>query len=1096
MKQQLYRTAKNLATQLGYDLSPIRSAWRGSTTEYWKNEVINYRRQIQKRRQQKRSREIKQQLKEQIESRRVRMNFDRLIEGNSFQEVVREIVRDGTVLTNAQANNFYNRAIANGRYVITLTEENGNIRNIALNETTRDFIIQFLKHGLLLDELEQYGSDTINAFNIRGLTSISISLLVRPEREIRNRDGRFFPHINTTNLDLSNYQIYNQEQTYALKGREHCLIHTLLECGVSKEKVNEVKMTFKSGCNFRKKDLKSTASIIKKNIVIHSIKPDGKIKKTETQKGFENINIAIHENHYFKFEETKYTKFFINNYKTLNGVENNHNIIRLKNNKPQYGEGRKINSLLMVEKLLKANLFGKMDMVNFEETASHQTLKEHIYLDNIDNEQQIMKQNIKIKAKRDIYYADCESYVSNPNNLNLNHSVEHKLQLLGVSNSENDFVNILNVCDKVFTATEEVSSEQLVVYEFLKNITKNGTKDALCYFHNLKYDYHLLEQYINIKDKCEKDNQIYSVNIKYKGKLVELRDSFKLIPFALSKFQKEFGLPEEFGKKEAISYEYYTKENNDVRIKTDDYRKLLSFDDQKIFDIQMKNEPSFKCGTFNPMDYYKEYLRLDCLVLKKGVEKFNTLIQEITEDKMNVFDCLTISSLTDKYMIKEGAYDGIYEVKGNLRAYIAKAVYGGRVAVNKKYQKKVIEGKISDYDGVSLYPSAINRLCREIGLPEGKAKRFDLIGLKNWRCKNYSILTVKINKVNKHHQIPFIAHKSDSSILYTNEPPEEEIIIDSITLEDWINFHKIEYEVLDGVYWNDGVNKKMGEVIQRLFNARLKYKKTNTALANVIKLMLNSSYGKTIMKKANTETKIIKTSRSTFNKKTNKWKINTNYFKNYVYNNFNTIKSYRKLNADNYSVEKICSDNSYNRGHIGCAILSMSKRIMNEVFDVANDNNYIIYYTDTDSLHCNMEDVPKLEAKYKERFNKELNGKELEQFHTDFNLDGACDEIYATKSIFLGKKSYMDVLESVDADGNKITGTHIRLKGITPEGAEHTSKEYDEGYFGLYKDLAIGTKKKIILNPFNKDENKNKVLFEFKQGRVFTRKEFIREVKF
>jgi hypothetical protein len=371
-----------------------------------------------------------------------------------------------------------------------------------------------------------------------------------------------------------------------------------------------------------------------------------------------------------------------------------------------------------------------------------------------------------------------------------------------------------------------------------------------------------------------------------------------------------------------------------------------------------------------------------------------------------------------------------------------------------------------------------------------------LIGLKNCRCKNYIILTVKINKVNKHHQIPFIAHKSDSSILYTNEPPEEEIIIDSITLEDWINFHKIEYEVLDGVYWNDGVNKKMGEVIQRLFNARLKYKKTNTALANVIKLMLNSSYGKTIMKKANTETKIIKTSRSTFNKKTNKWKINTNYFKNYVYNNFNTIKSYRKLNADNYSVEKICSDNSYNRGHIGCAILSMSKRIMNEVFDVANDNNYIIYYTDTDSLHCNMEDVPKLEAKYKERFNKELNGKELEQFHTDFNLDGACDEIYATKSIFLGKKSYMDVLESVDADGNKITGTHIRLKGITPEGAEHTSKEYDEGYFGLYKDLAIGTKKKIILNPFNKDENKNKVLFEFKQGRVFTRKEFIREVKF
>ena len=96
-------------------------------------------------------------------------------------------------------------------------------------------------------------------------------------------------------------------------------------------------------------------------------------------------------------------------------------------------------------------------------------------------------------------------------------------------------------------------------------------------------------------------------------------------------------------------------------------------------------------------------------------------------------------------------------------------------------------------------------------------------------------------------------------------------------------------------------------------------------------------------------------------------------------------------------------------------------------------------------------------------------------------------------------------MESVDSLGNKITGTHIRLKGITEAGLEHTAKEYmsklggdtlNHGYFGLYQDLAKGTKKKIILNPFDKDKNKNKVLFEFKQGRVSTRKEFAREVSF
>ena len=115
------------------------------------------------------------------------------------------------------------------------------------------------------------------------------------------------------------------------------------------------------------------------------------------------------------------------------------------------------------------------------------------------------------------------------------------------------------------------------------------------------------------------------------------------------------------------------------------------------------------------------------------------------------------------------------------------------------------------------------------------------------------------------------------------------------------------------------------------------------------------------------------------------------------------------MNKTCMEVEKICSDDSFNRGHIGCAILSMSKRIMNEVFNVANDNNYPIYYTDTDSLHLDLENVKKLEEKYKEVYNKELNGKNLEQFHTDFNLEGAKSEIYATKSIFLGKKSYISM---------------------------------------------------------------------------------------
>ena len=62
-------------------------------------------------------------------------------------------------------------------------------------------------------------------------------------------------------------------------------------------------------------------------------------------------------------------------------------------------------------------------------------------------------------------------------------------------------------------------------------------------------------------------------------------------------------------------------------------------------------------------------------------------------------------------MITNGAYEGVYEIRGNLRAYVGKAVTGGRCHVNTKYLKQVIEGQIADYDAVSCYPSAIKRLC-------------------------------------------------------------------------------------------------------------------------------------------------------------------------------------------------------------------------------------------------------------------------------------------------------------------------------------------------------------------------------------------------
>lgn len=1060
---------------------------------------------------------------------------DKLIQDKKFQRILDNITeqKEGSLLSSSQADRFYDSMRGQARYTLTIEhEEKKSDKIITLNHTNKKALKNLLSKGPVIDASNDYlgGSDPRFDANFEDagvFSKLTLTERQAPARVIPNRDGKFFAYINTTDINLLEYQIFNQNNAYNAKlinNREHCILHSLKECGVNDAKLNNVKMAFKTGCNIRKNDLVKIAKIIERDITLHEIRSDGKINNTtfecDQKLSIEDTpaEIAIYENHYFVYKNTEYSKYFITHYAELRDVPNAQNIIREDSSTKsgyRYSNGAKINSLRMIDKLFKDHYFQKLDLSLFEESGKHAKLKDLVFLDNIEQEQEPMENNeenandddaVKAskkikrdkkakKIKRDesfkIYYGDCETYV---------HEINHQLQLLGVVSDDDDSADLLDVSNAVYQ-NKQNSPAQLVVWEFLKIVTNDGKNNAKIYFHNVKYDGTIFEPYLNITDKCAKDNQIYSITTLYKGKTVELRDSYKIIPFALSKFQEEFKLPKEFAKKEAIAYTYFTPENAGKLVSVDEYKTFLSIDQQKIFDINILDEPTYdpKTKLFDPKSDYKNYLRLDCLCLKKGLQKMNSLIREITGGKMSIYDCLTISSLTDKYMIKEGAYDDVYQMKGNLRAYVAKAIYGGRVQANQKYVKKTLEGKFADYDGVSLYPSAINRLCRESGLPTGPAKRFKREELSSWESKIYSILTIKITKVNKSQQMPFIAHKTKNAINYINEAPPDEIVIDSITARDYINFHHIEFDIIDGVYWDKGVNNKMGAVIQRLFQERLKHKETNEALANTIKLMLNSAYGKTIMKKTMVKNRYFKASSKKLDTTTGVWTVaKRSPFDEHVYNNFNTIKSFRKINDNTYEVESICCDDSYNRGHIGCMVLSMSKRIMNEVFDVANDNNIPIFYQDTDSQHMNWDDVSMLEEKFYERYGKILTGKNLEQFHGDFKLKKAAKgaDIYATKSIFLGKKSYMDLLESKNDDGEIITGYHLRMKGITEDGLKHASKDYKNSYLGLYQDLANGTIKKMILNPFDIENNKSKVLFEFKAGRVSTRKEFTREVSF
>jgi len=280
------------------------------------------------------------------------------------------------------------------------------------------------------------------------------------------------------------------------------------------------------------------------------------------------------------------------------------------------------------------------------------------------------------------------------------------------------------------------------------------------------------------------------------------------------------------------------------------------------------------------------------------------------------------------------------------------------------------------------------------------------------------------------------------------------------------------------------------ELINYLFDQRLKYKNEGNSIQEVFKLLMNSCYGKTILKESPTNT--VYFGDSEFEKKK---------FESFIHYNYNSIIEYTKLHGcEKYKVVvKKNINNHFNIPHVGCEILSMSKRIMNEVICLAQDNNISIYYQDTDSMHIEEKDIQILAEKFKEKYNKILIGKKLGQFHSDFSFDKH-DNIYSNKSIFLGKKCYIDELRGTNKEGKEEIMYHMRMKGIPSTCITYTAKklglknEY-ELYERLYNnekiqfDLLEGNKKvmfkrnvdksiETLRNFYDKnDEKKNKYAF-------------------
>ena len=870
-------------------------------------------------------------------------------------------------------------------------------------------------------------------------------------------NGAFFKYYHTLDkIDLSKYGIFNKkieeidDQEYIKKVNENCLIHALISGGLEKQKINHIKSMI---INNSIPICKLNDICEKLNISIH-LKQDGTSHKNIKKYGNsdEIYNIALIEEHYFLIEDVEYTTYSINNYFDIHEVKNFHNI-KSYNGKNYIRDTSKYTNSYNLIKLLIENKETHLEEIK------HSVLTKSIMYNNViedfsdltitEDNYKLVKKSNKSNDMENIFF-DFETYTENE-------TLKHIPYLCCYEgkNTKGSFIG------------ENCGFQMLV--DIIKKY-KNESQIRLI-AHNCSYDFTFLIPYLYNINTINDGKNLYSAecHFKYGDKDLKIffKDSYKLISAPLSKFNEMF-FPSEKLIKEVMPYKLYTKENIDKKfIDISEAYKYLNDDEKQQFNKNIKDWNLIKEDKFDIIEYSRRYCEIDCEVLKKGYNIFRNWILDLNIDIDNI---ISSASLADLYLYNEGSYDECYELNGVVQQFIQGCVVGGR-CMTKQNEKHHIKKILNDFDAVSLYPSSMYRLD---GFIKGTPKIIEKLDMDFLNSVSYYFIDIKILDVGLELDFPLMSYKDDDGIRnFINNMDGEIIRVDKYTLEDLIQFHKIKFEIIRGYYFNEGFNKTINKVIKNIFHKRLNLKKEGNHAEQIYKLIMNSAYGKTIMKEHNTESK---------------WFNYQEDADKYIDYNYHSIISYSYI-GDKVKVDVITPINEhFNRCHIGSSILSMSKRIMNEVICLGEDNNINIYYQDTDSLHIENDKVDKLAELFKQKYNRELIGKNLGQFHCDFDMNG-CKNIVSIESYFLGKKMYIDKLQGEDKDGNINIDYHIRLKGVPNSSIIYTSKQLNKNVMNLYQDLYNGEKIEFDLL-----EGGEKSKFQYKSGEYYMRENFKREI--
>jgi len=834
-------------------------------------------------------------------------------------------------------------------------------------------------------------------------------------------------------LNLERQQIYHQSIATTVED-DSCFVHALNMYGVPNLD-NVRQMVCKRDMSMN--TIKKVAELLGVHITVRRVE-DSKHLKHYGDRTREPINLGLIEAHYFLIETTQVTTYALKNYHELKHLERWNEVRAIRSNGlPDYSPSRFASSYDVVKVLLE-NKDTLLYPIPQEELYSSHYYKTNKELTSLDFGDKQFAENFCGAGKDEDWVDDFQN-------------VFFDYETTTDGDIHEEYLVRCSCIEKVFLGKD---CGRQMLYALAGMFPD---KKLRLIAHNAAYDFRFIMKHLSAIKPITRGKMLLKAQAKFfyaKGKSIdiEIQDSYALIPDKLANFGKMFNLDV---CKEILPYGLYTKANVGKRLIPDDecivacknqFRsnnigntqdtKYRLGEKQFIKDF-FANVNKWKCGVNGLVDiikYSSIYCKMDCEVLDKGYNTFRAWILEACHLNINRF--ISLPSLADAYLLTQGVYEGTFRVSCVVREFIQRAMVGGRTmcAENKKHHIK--NQPLDDFDAVSLYPSAMKRLG---GYLLGKPKILETTDYAVLQYYDGYFVEILITDVGKHYKFPLMSVRNEDGIRnFTNDMVGQKIVVDKTTLEDLIHFQKVSFEIIRGYYYNEGRNPKLADTIEYLFEKRLQAKKEGNPIQAVYKLLMNSAYGKTLLKPIEDETKFVP----------------EKDYEKYIVKHYNEIKEIVPLpNGREYVIKLYKSINEhFNNCTCGVEVLSMSKRIMNEVMCLAEDLRIDIYYQDTDSMHITSNKVTVLSDAYRELYHRELIGKDMGQFHTDFDSKIIKGDIVAKESIFLGKKCYLDVLSGEDGS----VDYHIRMKGVSAAAIHYYTEQNNISLVDLYTRLYDG----------------------------------------